>query len=1150
MEKLISLCLFCTVYNYGLAQSTLGHAKSTTLDHITSASFDNYANNYNYTYWVESWKTNGVNRAFVNHTSKYALDIDFSNLTINSLLIDESPSSRSQGFSALHSTVVPHNYQGTIDYAILQNGAVLYAKSNSPTSTGNRDSQMAKYGVWQNTRFVSTNHTNSATVDPYFTGLEFSTWHDRLKLTYHVKPTSDILNGQLRLAIELPSIYTQYAASNNIHAFGLASDKGFAIKAGSTVDSIRVNGNQITIYSAQQDLQTNQSYEISLLFYAVTSDLTANYPTIFEQEGMVQVTAAQVAPYNATITDISYDQDQGTHFIKIPRINMGYANCNLVDGQQRINVVLRNTASADKKVRLCIWRQPHVNVTGFNSLICNANGDPSGLPLQISKNWHTGLAQLYSGSWIYEYTEIVLSAHTTLNFQYKSTGAKWGETYAASSHQLSVAGAGVPRGGWLEAALGTFGENITHSPDYQYGNTNGADLRPFLVTNQAYGGTSSPCFWTGNSGGYDMWVYQDASNVRRYQSQVKTDFKKYSPNLTETSISAVSADKKLKLDYTFYLNRSDDYTRVYYKMKIKALDNVSFNRFDIFQLGGDIYNIHTTQQVVYGNDTGKVAQFLPNNNGSNNYTTAIIPLEGTNPWLWAGDGLSYTGATSGIDIDVNNGIIIRSYQAVFNGIQNNTPYVRERSSSIGFSASHGTNPTSYCLVPPAGVSSFSTGDSIELLIEVVVLPKQAVDYYGPNANFADALNTYGNSYELLLREARQNKITASSPSHTINSQYPLTVETSNNTGLVDITGGVGYVPLVFSKLTHVDNPKLWVAEGSCWKLVDQSVHGKDFWQAEYNETTKLFDLVYNVNQDLPGDSIAHKRYYLGDTPPSPDLIRQSQVQGTAWTSARDIHVEIGTDSLRLAPQVDNFGTTSTANNNDWEWTGPNGFTHTGRVVDLHPVASSNIGLYTVSFTDSFGCTATNDFNVVSSFLSLESLSFEAELEGKNTAKLHWTTSTATESHGFEIQQLKPTRGERRFEKTAYVKGKATNSQTQYYELNLPNLERGTHYFRIKRIDDSGIPLYSETRALTVAENETMLTIYPNPTNNTVNIELAKLHDYVLIELYDGIGALILRKQITKQQLIRLHLAHLPSASYTLKVQIDQQYVVKPLTLTR
>ena len=111
---------------------------------------------------------------------------------------------------------------------------------------------------------------------------------------------------------------------------------------------------------------------------------------------------------------------------------------------------------------------PNVNVVGFNSLIRNNNGDPSGLPLQVSKNWHNGTEQLFSGSWIREYTEIVVPANTTVHFDYTKTGAKWGETYCVSSHQLSVVGAGIPRGGWLEAALGSFGESVTHSPDYDW----------------------------------------------------------------------------------------------------------------------------------------------------------------------------------------------------------------------------------------------------------------------------------------------------------------------------------------------------------------------------------------------------------------------------------------------------------------------------------------------------------------------------------------------------------------------------------------------------------------------------------------------------------------------------------------------------------
>ena len=57
---------------------------------------------------------------------------------------------------------------------------------------------MAEYGTWQNRRMVSTNFTNSAPVDAYYTGVEFTNWHSRFRMTFHVKPTADINNGQLQ----------------------------------------------------------------------------------------------------------------------------------------------------------------------------------------------------------------------------------------------------------------------------------------------------------------------------------------------------------------------------------------------------------------------------------------------------------------------------------------------------------------------------------------------------------------------------------------------------------------------------------------------------------------------------------------------------------------------------------------------------------------------------------------------------------------------------------------------------------------------------------------------------------------------------------------------------------------------------------------
>ncbi|MDO6803065.1 T9SS type A sorting domain-containing protein [Wenyingzhuangia sp. 1_MG-2023] len=933
------------------------------LTSVNQASFDNFTNSYNYTYWNNNWKTSiSGDRSFTNYTSSYALNIDYTNLSINSLLVNNDHSSQKEGFSLLNSAIFPNNYTGDIDYAILQSGVVIYNKNNSPTGIGARDSQMAEYGVWSNRRFVSTNFNGDAPVNTYHTGIDFTNWHNRFKITFHVKPTEDISNSQLQLVIEIPSEYIHYYNSGQLHAYAL-DNKGFVLKGGINAETVSINGNEITVTTKQQDLVTDTAYQISIICFAITENLSTQFTEAFEEEQEITITASQTAPATQEITAISYDNNDAIHYIDIPRYGMGYNNCATTDRLQSIDLAFTNTTSEDKTTKVCFRQLPAVNVVGFNSIICNANGDPSGLPLQVSKNWHDGTSQFYSGAWIKEYTEIVIPANTTLSLVYKRTGAKWGETYTASSHQLSVVGSGVPRGGWLEAALGSFGENMTHSPDYEFGNAIGADLRPFLVTNEAYGGTSIECGWTGNVGGIDMLIYEDGNGTRNHHAQVKTQFKAYSPNLTETAISAISEDEKLKFDYTFYLNRSDDFTRLYYKITVEALENTTFDRFDIFQLGGDNYNVYNAQSIVYGNDTGMVGQLTPTNDGSNDYTTSETALTGENPWVWAGDGLYYEGADSDIEIDTNNGMIIRDYSATFNGTENNTPYLMERSSSKGFSASVGTNPTSYCLVTPPEITSFTKGDKIELLVEVAVLPKQETDYYGPNENFSNALTTYANSYELLYRESLGNKITATSSTNTVHTTYPLTVETSNNTAQVTLTGGRGYVPIMFSGLSAVTNPVLWKSYDNCWELVDQSLHGKDFWQVNYNTETELFDLVYNVNQDITGDGTAVIKYYLGTTPPESSIGVQSKIDAAAWTSNSDLEIDVNSvNKITFGPVVIENGIISTGTQENWQWTGPNNLSKTGRVLEITPIIESSLGNYIVTY-DQFGCPITHTYTI-------------------------------------------------------------------------------------------------------------------------------------------------------------------------------------------
>ena len=836
---------------------------------ITQSSYANLHNNYSYTYWNDNFKTTGVqDREFTIQTSDFGMKINYSDLTISNMDVITDTLTAEEAFNLTDDPLFPISTTGDIRYRILQDGNVLHDKSTSPTNSGIKVTQMSEYGTWLNRRFLdSLNYTNSPDIFGSFSGIEFTNWHNRIKMTFYVRPRTTIMNGQLEFEIELPSVYSTFYNSGAVYGFANAQDQGFAVKGGTNSYTTAANSGIITTALAPQNLIADSLYQVSLIFYPVKENLSITYQDVFDDINNIIVTSTQTLPNTSDNATINYDANEGVHYIDIPAYTMGQYNCSSAELLQNIQFSLENPTNQDRRARLCFRQVPAVNVTGFSSMLRSRNGDPLGIPLQISKNWHgSPSSALHAGSWIKEYTELIIPANSIEEFDYTRVGAKWGETYGAFSHQLSVVGAGVWRGGWLEAGLGSFGENITHSPDYEYGNSNGCDFRPFLVTNQNQGGTSQECRWTGNLGGLDFGHYTNSNNQRIYQSQVKTKFKRYGPNLSETSISAISSDLKLKLDYTFHLNRSNDMTRVYYKLKLRALDSINFNRFDLFQLGGDIYNTLVAQSVVYGSEAGVSGIFAPTNSGSNDYTSGHQALNGNQPWIWIDGECNYSPVGSNLNIDANAGVIIRSYSGVFNGITDNTPYLRERSSSIGFSSPTGLNPTSYCLVPPQGVTGFSPGDSIELLLEVCLIPKSANDYYGNDSLYAQTLSTYGNSWQPLFNEVVFNQPIAFSDSASITQGYPIRIETINNEAMVEIEGGKNYVPIIFTHLDSIYDPSLWKRTNNCWELIDQSNWGKDFWQTDYDPVLEKFEITYNVNDDI-GDSLTLNTYYFGNNPP-------------------------------------------------------------------------------------------------------------------------------------------------------------------------------------------------------------------------------------------------------------------------------------------
>ena len=147
------------------------------------------------------------------------------------------------------------------------------------------------------------------------------------------------------------------------------------------------------------------------------------------------------------------------------------------------------------------------------------------------------------------------------------------------------------------------------------------------------------------------------------------------------------------------------------------------------------------------------------------------------------------------------------------------------------------------------------GDFVEAEVVHVVMPQFASDYYGPNTNLRAALQKNENTWRMIHREAVGNNLHIKVNRGRILRRYPILIEIDETQSVnLTITGGVGYVPITFDGLDSYDRWELIrLDESGNEELVDQSIHGNDFWQTNYDPATGKWSRTYNVSLDTPSD---------------------------------------------------------------------------------------------------------------------------------------------------------------------------------------------------------------------------------------------------------------------------------------------------------
>lgn len=179
-------------------------------------------------------------------------------------------------------------------------------------------------------------------------------------------------------------------------------------------------------------------------------------------------------------------------------------------------------------------------------------------------------------------------------------------------------------------------------------------------------------------------------------------------------------------------------------------------------------------------------------------------------------------------------------------------------------------------------------------------------------------------------------------------------------------------------------------------------------------------------------------------------------------------------------------------------------------------------------------------NGTASDLPVELLSFEVERTSISQVNLTWSTATETNNKGFEIQRL--FENQTNFETIGWVAGKGTTLTTSFYTTTDENGYEGKTYYRLKQIDFDGTFTYSDIRSVDgLANTSGGIDIYPNPTNDELNIRIKGSTGTAQVQVFNSQGASIYQKQaiINQSGLTTL---------YNLKALAKGVYVVQLTTI--
>jgi hypothetical protein len=775
------------------------------------------------------WWSEGIRvekKIFNIQSGLYGLSFDYSQLQLRKLgMLPEIRTEREAFVSG--NTYVEALPDVRMEALLLQDNRTYKAEGSGDLY----DCQLVESGTFFQRRWMVNLRFQG--FDPDFdamdSGLQIAAWHDRVIFTLRLKSTTGITGTGLAFRFLLPEGYIPDPQTVGMLRYTSSDGQILAFQYPEHVKT-DTQGQSVVFFAQPAHWPTGRIENLEIVVYPTARGKVATSPA----ETGVAINAIQTYPRKKRLR-AAFDSGCGWYHLALSDdINTMDQSKPETPPEERVDVVVENRTSVAQQVDFCFSHRNNIGgITGIQGIVCDQEGIPTGLPVQISKNWH-GKPGRFNGQWYHGITTLLVPAKSTAKFVYRGITAFWRNVPAVSMAQLCLVGWGKNQL-WLQSAIGSWGEHLTFEPDQTHGRGMVLDSRPLMVT----GMRGTRWNWTHNVGGFDFLVYHDTNDIKRWPANVKTLIRRYGPNLAEVSLSFTTDDDKIEGLLSYMIYAVDDYVRGIYGFQFRVREDVSFSRLAFFQLGSDAYNYSAEKKLAWGNTDGLVKEW-PASWGGNVYRTDAVPLTGHIPWVSMHEAEKLRpeeGAWA------NRGLVIRRWEAQVMGRQVD-PWMAERGAHVT-----GNDTSQIDILPPAGTSRLKAGDYAWGVVEHLILPQYGKDYYGPNARLKTDLNNHQNTWWMVWREAVGNDLHIAAEGGEVVQSIPICIRCLSTEVDLFLRGGIGVMAVTFTGIQQNGHYMLREKQESGWYTMLDTNRDRAGWQVDFNAAEGTWEVTLTINLD-------------------------------------------------------------------------------------------------------------------------------------------------------------------------------------------------------------------------------------------------------------------------------------------------------------